>query len=63
MRIVIDRKKCAGIGLCEATAPHILELGEDSQAHALHDELPADEIAAAEEAVRSCPTAALRITE
>lgn len=63
MRIAVDRDKCAGIGLCEAIGPSIVEVGEDSQAHVLHDELPADEIATAEEVVRACPTSALSITD
>jgi ferredoxin len=63
MRIAVDRDKCAGIGLCEATGPSIIELGKDSQARVLHDALPADEITTAQEVVRACPTSALSIID
>jgi ferredoxin len=61
VRVVVDLKKCAGIGLCEVTAPTVLEVGNDGQAHVLHAELSAAEVSVVEEAIGNCPTEALSI--
>ncbi len=48
------------MGLCEIAAPDIFEVGEDGQAHVLRE--PSDgEIALVEDAVSTCPTAALTL--
>ena len=47
--------------MCEMTAPTVYEVGDDGQSHVVRDELAADEMGAVEEAIASCPTAALSI--
>lgn len=62
-RIVVDLDLCQGHGVCESEAPDLLEVGKDRQA-ALLVEHPGDEQrAAAELAVRYCPTHALSIVD
>lgn len=62
MRISVDRTRCQGIGMCEMAAPTVFVVGEDSQAHVLDD--PGElERGAVEEAVATCPTAALTYSE
>jgi len=39
MRLVVNPDRCQGIGLCEAAAADIIEVGEDGQSHMLVDEL------------------------
>jgi ferredoxin len=63
MKVRVDTAKCSGIGLCEATAPTVFEVGDDGQSRAINPEPPDDERAAVEEAVNSCPTSALSIEE
>lgn len=63
MRIVVDRTKCSSIGLCEATAPDIFEIGADGALTILMDEIPADRRADLESACENCPTQALSIEE
>jgi ferredoxin len=63
MRIVVDRTKCSSIGLCEATAPDIFEIGADGALSILMDEIPADRRADLESACENCPTQALSIEE
>ncbi len=61
MRIEVDRTKCTGMGLCEASAPTIFEVGDDGQTHVLVDRVSEADVAAAEEAVTNCPAMALSL--
>jgi ferredoxin len=61
MVIRVDRTKCAGIGLCEMTAPTVFEVGEDGQSHVIAAEPSPGDTTAVEEAVANCPTGALSI--
>ena len=63
MRIVVDRGKCVGLGLCEAEVPVLFAVGEDGSLVVL-DETPAeDHREALAAAVEACPTEALSIVE
>ncbi|MFE6922036.1 ferredoxin [Nocardia sp. NPDC057663] len=61
MRIELDRAKCTGLGICESFAPDFFEVDDDGDLIMHKDSVTADELAAVEEAVHSCPTEALRI--
>ncbi len=61
MKIEIDLTKCSGMGLCEVAAPSIFEVGDDGQAHLIAEPVSDDDATAVEEAVRNCPTMALRL--
>lgn len=63
MKVRVDTAKCSGIGLCEATAPTVFEVGEDGLSRVINPEPPDDERTAVEEAVNSCPTSALSIED
>lgn len=63
MRIVVDRDKCSGLGMCEAEAPDLFEVQDDGSLVVLNDNPSEDQRAAAEAAVESCPTEALTIVE
>ena len=63
MRVRVDTTRCSGIGLCEATAPKVFEIGDDGQSRAINPEPPDDQRAAVEEAVNSCPTGALSLED
>jgi ferredoxin len=63
LRIVLDETKCTGLGVCEAKAPDLFELMEDGTLKMLCERPPAEQRAAAEDAVASCPTEALRLVE
>lgn len=61
MRIVVDRDKCEGLGMCEAMAHEFFELNDDEVMQVL-DESPVEEhrkqLSAA---VSSCPMQALTL--
>ena len=63
MRIVVDRTKCSSIGLCEAAAPDIFEIGPDGALTILMDDVPADRRIDLEQACENCPTQALSIED
>jgi len=63
MRLVVDRDRCQGIGLCEVAAADIIEVGDDGQPHVLVEELPPEHVRAAQVAVANCPTEALLLQE
>lgn len=60
MRVVIDGDKCTGLGLCESIAPEYFEVQDDGSLLLLQ-EPGEDQRSLLEEAVRSCPTTALRL--
>ena len=63
MRIVVDRTKCSSIGLCEATAPDIFEIGADGALNIVMEEVPAERRIDLEQACENCPTQALSIED
>lgn len=61
MRIVLDRPRCEGHGLCEEAAPDLMHLDEDGELVLDREEIGDAEVALANAAVRVCPVAALRL--
>ncbi len=63
MRIVLDRPRCEGHGLCEEAAPHLLHLDDEGELVIDVDEIgeQSADAAAASVAMRVCPVAALRL--
>ncbi len=63
MRVVVDWESCESNALCMAAAPEVFEVRDDDLLYLL-DEEPGEELRAkVEQAVRSCPKAALTIIE
>ncbi|MBV6755117.1 ferredoxin [Rhodococcus opacus] len=61
MRIVVDWDLCEGHGQCEFAAPDVFSINDDGELDVL-DETPAGaERTSVEQAMRRCPTRALRI--
>lgn len=61
MKVTVNRDRCVGVGMCEATAPDVFEVGDDGQAHVLVDDIAEGDVAAVERAVSQCPTESLTI--
>ncbi|MGW4124963.1 ferredoxin [Nocardia sp. NPDC004711] len=61
MKVVVDRSKCTGLGICESLAPAFFEIDDNGELVQLEEDITDDELAAVEEAVQGCPTEALRI--
>jgi ferredoxin len=58
MKVVVDRERCEGHGLCEAIAPAVFHLDDEGLVR-IAAEIPAGETDAVLAAVRTCPVAAL----
>ena len=63
MRVVVDRDKCTGLGMCEAEAPELFELQNDGSLVILNDQPSESQGPEAEAAADACPTEALSIVE
>ena len=61
MRIIVDKSKCSSIGLWEATAADIFEIGADGALHILIEDTGEDRRGDLEQACENCPTQALSI--
>ena len=59
MRVEVDLDRCEGNAVCVGIAPDLFALNDEDYAVLLVDEIPADRVAAAEQAIAECPRAAL----
>ncbi|WP_245984559.1 ferredoxin [Streptomyces tateyamensis] len=57
--VTVDRARCAGTGLCAASAPADLQVGPDGKAHPRHERSTA--LAAVVEAAELCPMEAIAV--
>jgi ferredoxin len=63
MRVVVDKTKCASIGMCEAVAPDIFEIGANGALTILQENPSQERRDDVEMACTDCPTQALSIEE
>ncbi len=61
MKITVDRMRCTMLGVCESIAPDIFEINDDGDMVILQGEPGEARRHEVENAVASCPTAALRL--
>ena len=63
MKIVVDRDRCEGLGMCEAMAHEYFEVDDDDVMHVL-DETPAEsEREKVHAATQACPVLALSLQD
>jgi len=62
-RVVADLSKCQGYANCLMVDAERFDLDDSNHVLILRDTIASGEVEAVEEAVRSCPTSALRIEE
>ncbi|TWP50505.1 ferredoxin [Lentzea tibetensis] len=61
MRMIVDRDRCEGHGLCEDVAPRLFQIDDDGELVVrFTGDVPAGEETRAGQAVRICPVGALR---
>lgn len=61
MKVIVDRSKCTGLGICESLAPTVFEVDENGELMLLQESVDGDELRSVEEAITGCPTEALRL--
>ena len=63
MKVQADRDVCISAGNCVMSAPDVFDQDDDGIVVVLVDEVPAGEEDNAREAVRLCPSEALRVID
>jgi len=61
MKILLDRPRCEGHGLCEEAAPALMHLDDEGELVLDREEVDGADLATAQAAVRVCPVAALSL--
>jgi ferredoxin len=61
MKIILDRPRCEGHGLCEEVAPKLMHLDDDGELVLDVVDVTDEQLDAAKAAVRVCPVAALKL--
>jgi ferredoxin len=61
VKITVDRERCSSIGACEGLAPDFFEINDAGELNILDPHPAACHRALIEDAVASCPTAALAL--
>ena len=61
MKIVVDRDRCEGLGMCEAMAHEYFELDDDDEMTILEESPPERARSAVHSAVEACPVQALTL--
>ena len=61
MKIVVDRDRCEGLGMCEAMAHEYFELDDDDEMTILEESPPESARSAVHSAVEACPVQALTL--
>ena len=61
MKIVVDRDRCTGLGICESIAETYFEVMGDGHMVLLRDDIADTDREEVQLAVRSCPALALSI--
>ncbi|MDX2600337.1 ferredoxin [Streptomyces caniscabiei] len=62
MKILLDRGKCTGLGICESMAPDVFEVDDDGALVLMTESVPEGRRAEIEAVVSNCPTEALRLS-
>lgn len=62
-RVLLDRDRCTGLGLCEALAEHIFQIQSDGTLAVVDQDIESGDVDAVRQACESCPTEALRLEE
>lgn len=63
MKIIVDRARCIGSGMCALTAPQLFDQDEDGISVVLEPEPAGQRAADARAAEKVCPAGAVRISE
>lgn len=63
MKIIVDRARCAGLGICESFAAEVFEVHGDGELVLRTDTVPDEHLGDVQHAVENCPNEALRLEQ
>ncbi|WP_405150603.1 ferredoxin [Sphaerisporangium sp. NBC_01403] len=61
MKIIVDRARCTGLGICESLAPGFFEVDDAGDLVLLADTVSGAHLEGVRQAIEGCPTEALRL--
>lgn len=61
MKIQVDKSRCTGLGICESLAPEVFEVNDDGELVLLTEIITEEQLEGVQDAIRACPTEALRL--
>lgn len=61
MKVVVDRARCTGLGICESFSPEHFEVDDSGELIVLRETVTDEEKDAVLAAIEACPTEALRL--
>jgi len=61
MKIIVDRSRCTGLGICESLAPEHFEVDESGDLVMLQEVVTDEQRDDVVAAIEACPTEALRL--
>ncbi|SHN17546.1 ferredoxin [Cryptosporangium aurantiacum] len=61
MKVVVDRGRCTGLGICASVVPDVFEVGADGDLVTLLSAVPDERGGELQQAVVCCPNEALRL--
>jgi len=59
MKAIVNEDLCIGCGLCAEICPDVFEMTDEMIAKVIVDEVPAEQVDSAENAMNSCPVSAI----
>jgi ferredoxin len=62
-RVLVDRERCVGSGVCESLVPEVFEIDDDGVLQVHREEPAPDDLDGVRDAVQSCPARALALAE
>lgn len=62
-KLILDRSRCTGLGICEAYAEHVFEIQADGSLELLTEDIADADLDDVRQACESCPTEALTLEE
>lgn len=63
MKAFIDQDGCIGCGLCADTCPSVFQMNDAGVAEVHVDEVPEEDVSAAEEARDGCPVSVISLED
>ncbi|CAN5254510.1 ferredoxin [soil metagenome] len=63
MKVLANREVCIGAGMCVMSAEAVFDQDDDALVVLLTEEIPEDEQKRVDDAVRLCPSGALRLQD
>lgn len=59
MKVIVDKNKCIGCGMCEGIEPNVFQIDDEGISKVICDDFTEIDMETIEEAIDDCPTNAI----